>query len=84
MFPGIGDCCRGTDENRVRAVMTAEPLQAAEDPGDLRTKDPPVDMDLIDDHKAQAGKEIPPRRMFRENPLVEHVRVGEDNPPFIP
>jgi hypothetical protein len=53
----------------------AQPSQHA---GDVRAEHATVDVRLIDHHERQVGEQVAPRLVVREDPDVEHVRVGED------
>ena len=82
MFLKIGNRSRTTDEDRVAAVESADPDEAPEDIRQMRTEDPPVDVEFIDHHVLEVRKELLPFRMVGEDPGVEHIRVRNDNVPL--
>ena len=67
----------GQDELRPRTVELRHPLQSAKHIGDVRAKDAAVGMGLVDDHIFQAAEEIEPVGVMRQDPGVQHIRVGE-------
>ena len=70
---------RGAEhEGRVRAVVRAQAPQPAQDVGHVGPEDPPQRVELVDDDEAQAGEELGPAAVGREDPDVEHVGVRQD------
>ncbi len=78
---GVGDGGAGADENRVRPVMGADPPQAADDVGEVASEQPPVRVELVDDHVLEVLEELEPLRVVRKDGRVEHVRVADHDLP---
>ena len=77
----VGDRGAGTDEDRIRAVVGADPPQPADDVGDVAAEDAAVRVQLVDDDELQVLEELEPLRVVRKDRRVEHVRVGDDHLP---
>ena len=45
----------------------------------MRTEDAAVDVRLVDDHVAKVREHVSPAVVIREEPHVDHVRVGQDH-----
>ena len=45
----------------------------------MGTEDAAVDVRLVDDHVAEIREHVPPAVVIREEPHVDHVRVGQDH-----
>lgn len=56
VFTGIGHRRRTADKNGIGAVKTADPHEPADDIGEVRTENPAVDMQLIDNDVFQIHK----------------------------
>ena len=76
-IPRIGDSCRRADELRGGAVEGADALQAPDDIGDMASINAPRVVQLVNDDIAQVLEDLRPARVMRQNPAVQHVRVGE-------
>ncbi len=59
----------------MRAVELADPLQAANDVGDLASEESAVRVQLVDDDELEGREEPPPARVVRKEAGVQHVRV---------
>ena len=66
-------------ECRIGAVVGREPAQAPDDVGAMATEHPSQVVHLVDHHMAQAGQEPAPQAVIGEDPVVQHVRVGQDD-----
>ena len=75
----VGDRGAGADEDRVGAVVGADPPQAPDDVRDVAAEEPAVGVQLVDDDELQVLEELEPLRVVREDRRVEHVRVGDDD-----
>ncbi len=80
----VGNRGRGQDEIGVRAVKLGDPLQTAQHIGDMRAKHAPVGVHLVDHDVLQVGKELGPLGVVRQDPGMEHIRVGDDDPGILP
>ena len=74
----VGHRGGGQDEDRVRAVLRAQPPQPAQHLGHVGAEDAAVAVALVDHHVAQAAQELRPSGVARQHRVMEHVRVGED------
>ena len=54
-------------------------LQAAHDIGDIGSEHAAIGVHLVNNNHAQVGEESPPAAVIRENALVQHVGVGEND-----
>ena len=77
----VGDRGAGADEDRVGAVVGADPPQPADDVGDVAAEEPAVRVQLVDDDVLQVLEELEPLRVVRKDRRVEHVRVGDHDLP---
>ena len=75
---GVGDRRRRQQEPRLGAVDGGGPAQPAQHVADMGAEDAAVHVRLIDHDEGQIGKEVPPRGVVRQDPDVQHVRVGDD------
>jgi hypothetical protein len=75
-FSRIPDRCRGKDESRPGSIELRDPFQPANDIGDMRAKDTPIGVSLVDDDVAQAGEEFTPVGVVGKDAGMQHVRVG--------
>ncbi len=62
---------------RIRTVEAAQPAQAADQVGHIRAEDAAVDVQLVDHDPTEILEQRRPARVVREDPGVEHVRVGQ-------
>gem|GEM_PF-4072264 len=85
---GVGDGgAGGNDGGRAAArpfgqaqqAALGQAQQAAQHPGHVRPKDAPVGVHFVHHHVAQTLKEGVPGLVVRQDPLVQHVRVGQDH-----
>ena len=79
----LGDGGRGQHEHRLRAVAPADPPQPAQHVPDVRAEHPAVGVALVDDDVGDPAQGARPLLVRRQDPAVEHVRVGDD-PPRVP
>ena len=80
---GVGDRGRGQHEHRLRAVAAADAAQPAQHVPDVRPEDAAVGVALVDDHVGHPAQRARPLLVGRQDPAVQHVRVGDD-PPRVP
>ena len=73
----IGDRRAGGQKHGPRAVVFADPHQAAEHGRHVGTQDAAIRVDFVDHDVAQFGKERGPLRMVRQDRGVQHVGVRE-------
>ena len=74
---GVGDGGAGADEDRVGAVVAADPPKAANDVGDVAAEQPAIGVQLVDDDELQVLEQLEPLGVVRKDRRVEHVRVGD-------
>ena len=65
------------DEHGPRAVLLAEPSEAAEHVREVRAEHAAEAVHLVDDDEPQAHEERRPARVVGQQPAVEHLGVGE-------
>lgn len=75
----LGDRRRCANEDGIGAVVSANPPQSAEHGGDLGAKNSPVTVAFIDDDVAESTPERRPPSMTRQQPVVHHVGIGQDD-----
>ena len=75
----VGDRGRAEDELRRGAVEAGDPLQAAEDVGQVAAEDAAVVVELVDDDVFQVLEELDPLGVVGQDPGVEHVGIGQDD-----
>ena len=73
----VGDGRRCHDELRRAAVVAADALEPAQHVGEMAAEDPPVRVQLVDHHVAEALEEVRPLRVVRQDARVQHVGVGQ-------
>ncbi len=79
----IGNRRRAGDELRRRAVKRRHPPQPAQHVGQMAAKNAPIGVQLVEHDEAQILEQAGPPRMVRQNPRMQHVRVGEHDVPPI-
>ena len=75
----VRDGGRRADELRVRAVVDADPLQAAQYVAQVAAEHAAIRVQLVDDHVLQVLEELGPAGMVRQHPGMQHVGIGERN-----
>ena len=75
----VPDRRRAADDDRMAAVVGADPKQPAQDVGDVPTEHAAVRVQLVDDDVAQLLEQQEPLGVVGEDRRVEHVRVGRDD-----
>jgi hypothetical protein len=78
---GVRDRRAGADEDRVGAIVGADPSQAANEVRDVAAEEAAVGMQLVDDDEPQVLEELEPLRVVRKNRRMEHVRVRDHDLP---
>ena len=73
----VPDRRRAADDDRLDAVVGADPKQPAQDVGDVATEHAPVRVQLVDDDVAQLFEQLEPLGVVGQDRRVEHVRVGD-------
>ena len=75
----VPDRRRGAHDDRVGAVVAAQPEQPAQDVRDVAAEHAPVGVQLVDDDHPDLLEELEPLRVVGEDRRVEHVRVRDDD-----
>jgi len=60
-------------------VESSDTLEPADDISDMRAKNATVAVHFIDDHIAQPAEELMPESVMRQNALVQHIRISDEN-----
>ena len=68
-------------DDRLAAVVRADPQQPAQDVGDVAAEHAAVRVQLVDDDELELLEQLEPLRVVRQDRRVEHVRVGHDDLP---
>ena len=76
----VPDRRRAADDDRVAAVVGADPEQPPQDVGDVPAEHAAVGVQLVDDDEPQLLEEQEPLRVVGQDRGVEHVRVGRRRP----
>ena len=84
MLLGVGDGGRRSDELGTGAVVSADAAETTNRVGHVGAEDAPVGVHFVEDDVAQVGEEAVPAGVVREDALVEHVGVGQDDVPLVP
>ena len=79
---GIGNRSRAANELRVAAVEARNTPETPEDVAQVAAKDATISVQLVDYDVAQIFEEARPAGVVREDPGVQHVRVGQDHVAF--
>jgi hypothetical protein len=66
-------------DDRLRAVVLAEPEQATEDVRDVASEHAAIRVELVDDDHLELLEQLEPLRVVGEDRGVEHVRVRRDD-----
>ena len=77
----VADRGRAADDDRVRAVVAAQPEQPPQDVGDVAAEHAAVRVQLVDDDDPQLLEELEPLGVVGQDRRVEHVRVRDDDLP---
>ncbi len=83
-FPWIGDGGGSADEDGFGAVKATNPAQTVQDMQNMAAKNALVAVQLVDDHEGQVTEEAVPLAVVGQQPLMEHVRVGEQDVGWFP
>ena len=78
-FLGVGDGCRKQNELRGAAIKAADPLKTPENLRHVAPENPPVRVHFIDNHEPQLLPEGFPLGVVRQQSIMEHVRIGEQD-----
>ena len=76
---GVPDRRRAADDDRMAAVVRADPEQPAEDVGDVPAEHATIGVQLVDDDVAQLFEQLEPLGVMGQDRRMEHVRVGRDD-----
>ena len=79
---GIGNCGGAANELRVAAVEARDAAETPEHVAQMAAKNATIGVQLVDYNVAQIFEEARPARVVREDPSVQHVRVGQDDVAF--
>ncbi len=74
----VGDRCRGQHENRIRTVQPGQPAQSPDHQRDVRSEHSAVGVAFVDHHELQPPQHPGPTGVRRQDPAVEHVRIGQN------
>ena len=78
--PGrVGCRRRGEDERRLCTVCPRDAPQAPQHERDVRAEHPAVAVAFVDDHEAQSAQEGRPLLVAGQDPVMEHVGIGDDD-----
>jgi len=83
-LPRVGNGCGAADEPRPRSVEFADSLEAVDQVGQVAAVNSPIVMQFVDNDIAQVLEVFGPARVMRQDPAVQHVRVGQDNVGALP
>src|SRR6056297_596861 len=75
----ITDGSRGKYKCRSRLVILTDTDKPSKDPSHIRTHNPPVGMDFIDNNKIKIGQKMTPPVMIGQNTQMKHFRVGHQD-----
>ncbi len=75
----VADRRRAQDELRLRPIERADALEPAQYVGDVAAEHAAIGMHLVDHHVLQVLEELRPLGVMRQDALVQHVRVGDDD-----
>ncbi len=78
-FAGIGDRRGRENELRVPAVKSRDALEPAQHVGQMAAENAAIHVQLIDHDIAQIFEQARPLRVVRQDPAVQHVRIGKDD-----
>ena len=81
---GVPDRRRAADDDRVAAVVGADPEQPPQHVGDVPAEHAPIGVELVDDDVAELLEEQEPLGVMGQDRGIEHVRVGRDDLPRAP
>ena len=73
----VPDRRRAAHDDRVRAVVGAQPEQPPQDVGDVAAEHPAVGVQLVDDDHPELLEQLEPLGVVGQDRGVEHVRVGD-------
>src|SRR6187402_2868447 len=79
MLLRISDRRRAENELRRDVVEGADALEASQHIGDVRAEHASIRMNLVDDDVAQALEELRPLGVMRQNRLMQHIWVADDD-----
>ena len=74
----IGNRRRRAQKDGIGPVMTANPPQPAKHVAEMTAEDPPVRVQLVDDHVAEVLEQLRPPRMVRQDARMHHVRIAQN------
>ena len=75
----VPDRRRAAHDDRVAAVVGADPQQPAEDVGDVAAEHAAVGVQLVDDDDLELLEQLEPLGVVGQDRRVEHVRVRDDD-----
>jgi len=75
----IPDRRRAANDLRPAPVVVAQPQEPPEHVGDVTAEHAAVRVRLVDNYVAQLLEQLEPLRVMRQDPGMEHVRVGHDD-----
>ena len=81
---GVGDGGGAGHDLRSRAVELGDAQQPPQHVGQVAAEDAAIDVQLVEHDEAQVLEQSGPLRVVRQNALVEHVGVGDDDVPGLP
>src|SRR2546421_7264218 len=78
-FLWIRDCRGRADELRLAAVELADAREPPEEIREMTAKHAAIRVQFVNHDELQILEQLRPLRVVREDALVQHVRVAEDN-----
>ena len=78
-FLWIANGRRGKDELRPGPIKVCNPLESANDVGNVRAEDTAIGVGFINDDISQAGKEVAPVGVMRQDTCMQHVGIGQND-----
>ena len=76
---GISQCCRAQNAHRVGVVARTDPFKALQKAGHVRTKDPAVDVGLVQHNERERGQKGSPALVPGQNPQMQHFRIRDQH-----
>lgn len=77
---GSADRRRGENEGGIRSVQRGHPSKAPQHVGAVTPEHAPKQVQLVHDHVAQVAKEAGPSTVMGQQPMVQHLGIGQYHP----
>jgi hypothetical protein len=75
----VGDAGGGRDETRPASVVLRHAQQPLQDVMQVRSEDPPVNVQLVHHHERQVLEQKTPVVVVRQDPEMQHVGIGDQD-----